>query len=265
MQIAVYENLKKTQGTNAAEKLSVYLSEKGFDTIVVSDYASLKNVDVLIVLGGDGTLLKVAKAVAKHEIKIIGINYGTLGFLAQFEKDESEELSKLLFEIKSGTQKDLHRTLLEIKHQDKTFYALNEASVLRDFLSINSNMLKLKVRIGNEDGREFSGDGAIVCTPTGSTAYSLSAGGAIIEPNTKVFMLTPVCAFSFNARPIVFSDDLPIEVEVLSDGAVLLADGKAVEKIEKGDKIFLKKADFTANFPQRNNSEFFEKVWKKLI
>ena len=111
---------------------------------------------------------------------------------------------------------------------------------------------------------EIAGDGLLICTPTGSTAYSLSAGGAILTPEVPVFMMTPICAFSMRARPIVFSDTDEFTITVSKGKSMVLADGGVVAALPEGSKLTIKKAPFTADFPVKDDADFFARVRNKL-
>ena len=110
----------------------------------------------------------------------------------------------------------------------------------------------------------IAGDGLLICTPTGSTAYSLSAGGAILTPEVPVIMMTPICAFSMRARPIVFSDTDEFKITIDKGKSMVLADGKVVAALPEGAEMTIKKASFTADFPVKENSDFFARVRNKL-
>jgi NAD kinase len=199
-------------------------------------------------------------------IKIIGVNYGTLGFLAECEKDEWEKVKEILVAMETGDCRVVKRTLLQIDVMGKTYYALNEVAIQRDygFLSTKSTQI-LHLDIEVKEGRDtISGDGLLICTPTGSTAYSLSAGGAILTPEVPVFMMTPICAFSMRARPIVFSDNEVFNITVKKGKSIVLTDGGVVAALPEGAEIHIAKAPFTADFLVTKNSDFFARVRNKL-
>ena len=122
-------------------------------------------------------------------------------------------------------------------------------------------MLKVEAKEGVD---VIAGDGLLICTPTGSTAYSLSAGGAILTPEVPVIMMTPICAFSMRARPIVFSDNDEFTISIDKGKSMVLADGKVVAALPEGTQMTIKKAGFTADFPVKKNSDFFARVRNKL-
>ena len=156
--------------------------------------------------------------------------------------------------------------MLEIKIGEKTFYALNEVAIQRDNSLISAAATQiLTVEVNAREGKDvIAGDGVLVCTPTGSTAYSLSAGGAILTPEVPVFMMTPICAFSLRSRPIVFADTDEFTLRIVKGKAIILSDGRVVAALPENAEIHIKKAPFTANFPVKDGTDFFARVRNKL-
>jgi len=266
MKVGVLGNIAKVKTAQTIEELLCFLRDLGYETARFSRPSEIDGVDVVLVLGGDGAILHAALPAAQKGIKLIGINYGNLGFLTEYEKDEREQVKELLAQVEKGQARIVKRSLLQLNIGDKTFYALNEIAVQRDYGLSSMNVkqiLELEVR-AKEGVDVISGDGALICTPTGSTAYSLSAGGAILTPEVPVFMLTPICAFSMRARPIVFSDTDEFTVKSLKGKAIVQTDGLAVAILPENIEIQIKKAPFTADFPVKNNSDFFARVRNKL-
>jgi NAD+ kinase len=242
------------------------LQEAGYETVKFQAQKEIEGVDVVLVLGGDGAILHAALIAAKNGIKIIGVNYGTLGFLTEYEKDEWEKVKELLSLVEAEKCRVVKRTLLQITVMDKVYYALNEVSIQRDygFLSTKSTQI-LHLDVEAKEGKDtISGDGLLICTPTGSTAYSLSAGGAILTPEVPVFMMTPICAFSMRARPIVFADTDEFTIRIKKGKSIILSDGRVVAALPENGVIKIKKAPFTADFPVKNGSDFFARVRNKL-
>ena len=162
----------------------------------------------------------------------------------------------------------LKRSILEVIINGESYYALNEIAIQRNYGQLverigQTQILKLQIN-GDEGSDLICGDGVLFCTPTGSTAYSLSAGGAILTPEVPVIMMTPICAFSMRARPIVFSDSSVFSVKNVKGNAVILVDGKAIATLNQEQEIRIQKAPFTADFPVKNDLDFFTKVRKKL-
>ncbi len=266
MRVGVLGNINKLKTAETMEEILRFLTDYGYETVKFTAHKEIDGVDVVLVLGGDGAILHSAVIAAKKNIKIIGINYGTLGFLTEYEKDERERVKELLDSLQSGTCRIIKRSLLELTVGDKTYYALNEIAIQRDYgvLSTKSTQI-LRLGVEAKEGKDvIAGDGLLFCTPTGSTAYSLSAGGAILTPEVPVFMMTPICAFSMRARPIVFSDTDEFKITVEKGKSIILADGGVVAAIPEGKEILVRKAPFTADFPVKENSDFFARVRNKL-
>ncbi len=266
MRVGVLGNINKIKTAQTMEEILVFLQNAGYEAVKFTSHKEMDGVDVILVLGGDGAILHAALVAAKKNIKIIGINYGTLGFLTEYEKDERERVKELLDALNHQECRIIKRSLLELTIENKTFYALNEIAIQRDYgvLSTKSTQI-LRLQVTAKEGQdEVAGDGLLFCTPTGSTAYSLSAGGAILTPEVPVFMMTPICAFSMRARPIVFSDTDEFIVQVRKGKAIVLTDGGVVAAIPEGASMRIRKAPFTADFPTKENADFFERVRNKL-
>lgn len=220
-------------------------------------------VDVLIVLGGDGTILKVAIEAGRRGIRLLGINAGNLGFLTEFEGEQSCEAAALL----RGPSETEKRSVLEISVNGNKFFALNEAVFHRHLNEeADNSVVAVKAEIDGKKVDNFIGDGVIVSTPTGSTAYSLSAGGPILTPDISAFILTPICAHSLHNRPIVYADSSEMRI-ILPDGGTSLAlycDGRHIGTVHAEDTVFLRKADFCVEFIKRKNNNFFDKLLIKL-
>ena len=266
MKIGVLGSRSKVKTQKTIDEIVAFLKELEYETVQFFSHKEIDGVDVVLVLGGDGAILHAASIAAQKGIKIIGINYGTLGFLTEYEKDERERVKELLAELEKGECRIVRRSLLELQIGEKVYYALNEISVQRDYgllATYSKQILKLQVE-AKEGIDEISGDGLLICTPTGSTAYSLSAGGAILTPEVPVFMMTPICAFSLRARPIVFADTDEFTIRVTQGKSIVLTDGGVVAALPEGGELHIKKAPFTADFPVKDGSDFFARVRKKL-
>jgi len=266
MKIGILGKVKKVGTLETIEEIHCFLQGLGYETVRFSSHREIRDVDVVIVLGGDGAILHAALPAAQRGIKIIGINYGTLGFLTEYEKDERERVKELLEAIQSGLCQIVKRSLLQVTIGDKVFYALNEIAIQRDnSLTSAAATQILKLNVEAQEGSDLiAGDGLLICTPTGSTAYSLSAGGAILTPEVPVFMMTPICAFSLRARPIVFSDANEFTIRIKKGKAIVLSDGKVIAALPEDAELHIKKAPFTADFPVKDGSDFFARVRNKL-
>ncbi|MDE6667726.1 MAG: NAD(+)/NADH kinase [Clostridia bacterium] len=262
-------------------KVGIYLNEKYFsdnkkyiDRIfaafssefctVVKSSAELSGIDVLFVLGGDGTILHVASECAKLGIKIIGINYGHIGFLAEFEPDKIDDAINL---VKSGKYKIQSRSMLKIKAAGEEFLALNDLVIQRSTSGANfCNTVSLHAEIDGTTVDNFSSDGIIVSTPTGSTAYSLAAGGSVLTPDIGAFILTPICPHSLHSRPVVFGDSSLLNISPVNAGAplVLIVDGRTVGEVKDGEKVIVSKSEYKADFITSDEKNFFSKLLIKL-
>jgi NAD+ kinase len=266
MKIGVLGNLAKVKTEETLQELIAFLQDCGYETMRFSTSKEIDGVDVVLILGGDGAILHASVEAARKNVKIIGINYGHLGFLTEYEKDERERVKELLQALEREECRIVKRSLLELTIKNRVYYALNEISIQRDYGLISTNSTQiLRLEVQAKEGKDtIAGDGLLICTPTGSTAYSLSAGGAILTPEVPVFMLTPICAFSMRARPIVFEDTDVFKIRISQGKSMILADGRVVAALAEGEEITIRKAPFTADFPVKENSDFFARVRSKL-
>ena len=216
--------------------------------------------DMAIILGGDGTLLRTQSKMTK-EIPIFGINMGTVGFLTEIEvKDTFEVLTKIL----KGEYYVEERTKLIVSHENHQYSALNEVVIMT---KSPAKMLHFEVQVDGEIVEEFRADGLIISTPSGSTAYSMSAGGPILDPKVGGFIIIPICPYKLGVRPFVISDNSEIIVKLLKKGkkAVFVMDGQINEEAEYQEEIKFKKSDRNVYFIRTSKKYFYEKVKEKLI
>lgn len=221
--------------------------------------------DLLVVLGGDGTILSVAGHLGAATKPIFGINVGSLGFLTCVSSGSYREAVE---HIAKGKITFSERTLLEVrmeggKGKDKGIIGLNDAVFSRGEIS---RLIRLRTRVNGEALTEFNADGLIVATPTGSTAYSLSAGGPIMAPESGVFVITPICPHVLTNRSIIASDNSLIEVEVTErDYPVFLTvDGRDPIRVETGAIVAIRKAKKTLPLAVMPDVSFFSVVRQKL-
>lgn len=230
-----------------------------------SENEFLQNSDAIVSVGGDGTVLSVAHICRFTEKPIIGVNLGGLGFLTDISPDEIEST---LDKIQSGQFSTISRMVLEAvlyreNEQLCKFHALNDVFINR----INTPKLtSISVWYGNDFITDFYADGIIVATPNGSTAYSLSAGGPIVEPNVKAFLLTPICPHSLTERPIILPSDKNIRLVINEKNPDLLfsADGLESVRLQSGDQIVVSYGGARANLIQLTDVSYFELLRKKL-
>jgi len=210
-----------------------------------------ENVSTLIVLGGDGTILKSAKVAAKFGIKVIGVNFGKLGFLTQLST--ADDLIKIIKKIEE---------LPTIKHQ-MLLCKNNKKEALNEFVieSENFSPIELKLYIDDTYVNSFKGNGLIIATPTGSTAYSMSAGGPILDPKVNAILITPLAIHSFNSRPIVISNKAKIKIEIISGESSLIVDGEEVKL--KSNLVEFEESKSSVDFIDIGEN-FYSKMFLKL-
>ena len=269
MKVGIFTNLHKDRELSVTRKLISalrceeidYVLDEGLIGICEGQFFSCEkklNMDFMLTVGGDGTILRVAKKCAKNNVPIVGINLGHTGFLAEEEPSNIANLLRLLKEKKYYLDK---RTLISATINDKTFLALNDVVISR---ANGSRMLETDVSVNDEFVDRYFCDGYIVSTPTGSTAYSLSAGGAILSPTVDALILTSINSHSLHSRPIVVPNSDQIILKVSNENkADLIIDGVCVERVG-GEKIIIKKAKETAKFVRFYGQTFYEKLLTKL-
>ena len=265
MNAGIYFNKNyKSVNRENIEKIISGLSDNSIECRIVGSFDDLDGIDVLFVLGGDGTILSVASECASRGVRIIGINYGHTGFLAEFEPERLDDAVRL---VCSGNYRLQSRNMLKIEHANKVYYALNDTVIQRSTVGAKyTNTVNLRAEIDGTTIDNFSSDGIIISTPTGSTAYSLSAGGSVLAPELEAFILTPICPHSLHSRPVVFSDKSELTVSPLNSRAqILLAvDGKIVSEVSANEYIKVTKAEKTVEFITAEDKNFFSKLLIKL-
>lgn len=261
--IYCYDKYKKENQQNI-DKIIAALSGYGNECLLVNVIDDLDGLDVLFVLGGDGTILSVASECALRKVKIIGINYGHMGFLAEFGPGK---LSEALNLVCSGNFRIQKRSMLKVNYRGKNYYALNDVVIQRSTNGANfSNTVNLRAEIDGTIVDNFSSDGIIISTPTGSTAYSLSAGGSVLAPELNAFILTPVCPHSLHSKPVVFSDKSLVSVCPVNSRApiVLVVDGKIIGEVHANESVKIIKSEKSAEFITAEDKNFFNELLEKL-
>ncbi len=262
MKVGIFYKKEKVGDESVIERLACLIEDRGCSVRLFSRPEQIEGIDRLLVLGGDGTILRAAHAVDGRDIPIVGVNYGTLGFLTEYEKGDVFAAVDLIL---AENPTVLTRSMIEVTYGGRTTRCLNEMVVKRESSNRTSNQIaRLCVKLDGTQAGEFVADGLIVATPTGSTAYSLSAGGNILCPDCKAFLLTPICSFSLRTRPIVYSDESVLSFEV-PDGQpmVLYGDGKFLGEVKDGT-VTVKKSDKFVQFLTRNKNGFFSRLTEKL-
>ena len=264
MKAGIFVNTLKENAKETTEKLISCLTANGVEYSLVLDDDiknadfSMPEIDLLFALGGDGTVLRIAKHCALKDIPIVGINIGTVGFLTEIEPNEINSVIPLLLQNKYDVEK---RSMLEFVDDNKSYLALNDVVVSK---ANDSRLLLLDLYINDEIVDKYYCDGFIVSTPTGSTAYSLSAGGAIISPQTEAFALTPINSHSLHSRPIVVDNKEIVSINPSNLSNInVMVDGEVVYT-GKAKSIKVKQSNITATFIRLDKHNFYNKLLKKL-
>lgn len=222
-------------------------------------------VDMFVVLGGDGTIMDVACKAALRQVPILGINLGRVGYLAELEMSELDKLD----DVMKGNYTVDKRTMIKAEIISKSrepisAYALNEAVISNGSIA---RIIDLQLSEGGKIINTYRADGLIVCTPTGSTAYSLSAGGPITDPRLACFCVTPVCPHMMNARPILFPDDVVLEVKHIckrEKTLYLTLDGRTNYELLKNDVVKISKSELFASIIHVEDRSFYDKLRNKF-
>ena len=225
----------------------------------------LPNAELVICFGGDGTILHTAKAATRRGIPLLGVNIGTMGFMAELENTELEKLAQLA----SGDFRIDRRMMLDVtvqRDRDIIFHdiCLNDVVVTKGAVA---RIVHLAVDCDGVQAMECGGDGVIIATPTGSTAYSLSAGGPIVEPEARNIIITPICAHDVGSRCIVTSDKRVITVKMVRNArrnAYLSVDGGKAVRLNMGDVVTVRKSDLETKLLRLKDTSFFDVVTAKF-
>ena len=245
--------------------ISLYLDEssnnknKNFTVLEHEEY--VKKVDIVIVFGGDGTLLNAARKYLNYEIPILGINMGNVGFLTDISTENFEKTIKAVLE---GSYKIEERNLVSAKFGNKQLYGLNEVVI---HSGAYAQLMRYRLNVNDKVVYEQRSDGLIIATPTGSTAYALSAGGPIIHPSLDVWTILPMLPQSLSSRPFVISSNEKVEMDLFdgpNENAKICVDGQDDIDIPYGEKILISKMEKTLKLVHPNDNDFFEACREKL-
>ncbi|ARU62229.1 NAD(+) kinase [Tumebacillus avium] len=238
----------------------------GRDDICLPQSEFADHVDLLFVLGGDGTILGFARQFAKTGLPLLGINIGHLGFLSEAEPQDLEDSVKRVLD---GNYCLENRLMLEaqVERGGQVIYqdliALNDIGIVKDRFG---TMVTNRLFVDDMYVDQYTGDGLLVSTPTGSTAYSLSCGGPIVSPHIDVMLITPICPHTLHSRPLVIAADQEVRVEVTGthEEMVLLVDGQDFRTLENHDIIRVKQAAYKTKLIKWRDREFYEVLRRKL-
>jgi len=259
---------------NILKEIIVYLEKKGIECILEEETSrKLKKrggvprgdlpekVDIVIVLGGDGTLLSVAHLAAPKNVPVLGVNLGSLGFLTEVPLNE---MFLTLDSLLEGNKEIIsRRRLLEAKAKGKIYYCLNDVVINKGALA---RMIQFTIWIDDKEIATLRADGLIISTPTGSTGYSLAAGGPIIKPHIPAIIIAPICPHTLSFRPMIVSADSKIRVKLLIGGeeVYLTLDGQRGDLLVKNDVVDIKQAPFEFQLVSSPKRNYFGLLKEKL-
>jgi len=274
--IGIFAKRGEPEAVKAVADLLKWQKDSEFKFFIESRVASLlkirgyqredipAKVDAVIVFGGDGTLLGVARLIGSHDVPILGVNMGGLGFITELKKNEVRKSLKMIFsedccfEERIMLLADVYRGRKKIAQQN----ALNDVVLNKSALS---RMFELDLNINDQYVSTIRADGLIISTPTGSTAHSLSAGGPVLYPTLETFLITPICPHTLTSRPIVLPDTFVLEVHIKNGEDVYLTlDGQVGVPLKTNDRVKIKKAGYKTKFLTLHDRDYFKVLRTKL-
>ncbi|MCW8839146.1 MAG: NAD(+)/NADH kinase [Thiovulaceae bacterium] len=258
-------SFEKTKNTLNKYNIKVNLEKKSAKMIALDgiEFDDLcKDSDFLITIGGDGTLISTARKSLPFDIPILGIHAGRLGFLSDVNIEAFDDFFIQMLEGKYRIDERavLEATLNKGKKEEKR-YAFNDVVLTRSSVP---QMIHIETLVDSKPFNTYYGDGVIVSTPTGSTAYNLSAGGPVMFPLTNVFALTPICPHSLTQRPVVLPGKYPIEMKTSSEKALVIFDGQDTVELGLGESIDIKLASKMVKLIHKEDFNYFDILKKKL-
>jgi NAD+ kinase len=276
--IGIVANVAKERSAEYVIRLRNWLSQQGCQVFLdeavavrIGESTGLEQssladaVDLIVVFGGDGTMLRVARAVCGHSIPILGINIGGLGYLTEVNLNEMIEALEIILKGDFRTEKRMMLDVAVARRGERVGAGtvLNEVVINRDNLS---RIVELETAVNDRHLATFKADGLIIATPTGSTAYSLSAGGPIIFPEQEAMILNPICAHTLTNRPVVLPEDVVIQVILWTkeQGATLTLDGQVSFRLTSGDTITVQKSSYVTTLVASPHRDYLEILRTKL-
>lgn len=266
----IYTNEHKDKNLATTRHIREYLETKGKRvTVWTGEENMAENVDCMIVLGGDGTVLRAARETKHLRIPIIGVNLGTLGYMTEIETDSLEEaLDRLMIgDYQQESRMMLNGRAFLSEGRTEEGWALNDIVISRRG---SLQIIRFNIYVNGQFLHNYDADGVIVTTPTGSTGYNLSAGGPLVEPKARLIMLTPICPHTLNQRSIILSPEDVIEIQILQgrEGRTQTVeanfDGSHVIPLSTGDRVRVVKSEESIEFIQLNRVSFLEVLHKKM-
>jgi len=223
-----------------------------------------RNLDLVISFGGDGTILRTARALSNYEVPILGVNIGNLGFLTEVERGDFESaIRKLQKEEYNIEERMMLNCVVSNDKGTREYAALNDIVIAKGTLA---RIVKYNIEIDDKHYTEFTGDGVIIATPTGSTAYSLSAGGPIIYPSLNLITITPICPHTLGARTMVIGAESKVSIDVMKkyENVYLTVDGQEAFELEDMDKISITMAYLKCKLIKFEDYDYFNVLRKKI-
>lgn len=263
--LGIYYKAGDSRSETCLNELISLLTESGFDYQILNgniDKTLLCKVGLAIVLGGDGSVLRAAKIVP-FSVPIVAVNTGNVGFLTSYEP---KYLRNLLEDIKNNNITFTKRKLMRVVYGENEYFAINDAVITKNHtIDSVSECIKLSLKIDGQFVDGYVGDGLILSTPTGSTAYAISAGGPIMVPNVDAYIAAPICAHSLHSRPIVFSQKSIAEIGVLSNTkeCALFIDGEMTTALKPGSTIKILTSEKFVTICDESE-RFFSRLSEKL-
>lgn len=266
-------NEAKDPGGAFTQKITSFIEKHGGEAVCVKNERQVlaekgtAEVDCALVLGGDGTLLRAAGNMMDSDIPLLGINLGTLGYLAEVESACAEEAVDKLLRDQFVREDRMMLSGRVITGKGEERHALNDIVISR---CGPLQILNVRIYVNDRFLNDYCADGVIVATPTGSTGYNLSAGGPIVEPSARLLLLTPICPHTLNTRSIVFSpeDEITVEIPEGKDGHEQIVeanfDGSNTITLKTGDRILIRRSDKTTGIIRLNTESFLAVLHKKM-
>lgn len=261
--IALFKNTTKPIAFTIYKKLVKTFTENNIEIITDEDTKE-KDIDMLIVLGGDGTLLYFARQEKWVQTPVLGINCGNLGFLSEVETEEIDSAMAKIIESNYSIEKRMLMEVSVLRDEKKIFtsLAINEGALTKGALS---RLIDIEVFVNDRWVDTYPADGVILSTPTGSTAYSLSAGGPIVSPETSLFIITPIAAHALYARPILISPDSIVKMKMKNSSFCYLSvDGQENFEVLPSDIVEFKKSSEVLKLVRIKELDFFKLMRQKL-
>lgn len=269
----ITNEVKDPQGI-LTDRIVAYIGKLGGEAVCIKNErqafldCSGRKVDCALVLGGDGTVLRAARNMMDGELPLLGINLGTLGYLAEVDSEEVESALDRLFadEFVREERMMLSGRICAGERVEEQ-YALNDIVISR---CGSLQIVNVRIYVNGRFLNDYCADGVIVATPTGSTGYNLSAGGPIVEPSANLLLLTPICPHTLNTRSIVFSpeDEISVEIPLGKDGGEQVVeanfDGSHKAAMRTGDRLVIRRADKTTGILRLNTESFLTVLHKKM-